>query len=115
MGAEGALPPKQHKRKQSMTEQVPGSEPGTKRRRAGMAPATTTENPAAVPASMHPPQGTAAKGVSRQLDHGPNEAIASGSASNVPSSETGSTPATRPTVHVCGYCEKRFRSPGKLA
>ena len=110
MGAEGALPPKQHKRKQSMTEQVPGSEPGTKRSRAGKAPASTV-----VPASMHPPPGTAAKRVSRQLDHGPNEAIASGSASNVPSSETGSTPATRPTVHVCGYCEKRFRSPGKLA
>ena len=39
MGAEGALPPKQVKRKRSLTEQVPGSEPGTKRV-AGKPPAT---------------------------------------------------------------------------
>ena len=114
MGAEGTLPPKQHKRKRSLAEQVPGSEPGMKRSRAGKDHAATTEN-AAVPASMHPPPGTAAKRVSRQLDHGPNDAVASSSASNVPSGEVYSTPATGPTAHVCRHCEKRFRSPGKLA
>jgi hypothetical protein len=31
-----------------------------------------------------------------------------------PSSAAGSTPAiTGPMVHVCGHCQKRFRSPGK--
>ena len=123
MGAEDTLPPKQHKRTRSLAEQVPGSEPGTKRSRAGKAPATiiistVTEN-AAVPASMHPAPGTATKRVSRQSDHGPNDAIASSSASDVPFGEADSTSAPGPTVvftvHVCGQCEKRFRSPGKLA
>ena len=70
---------------------------------------------------MHPAPGTAAKRVSRQSDHGPNDAIASSSASDVPFGEAraDSTSAPGPTVvftvHVCGQCEKRFRSPGKLA
>ena len=46
---------------------------------------------------------------------GPDDATASSSTSDVPSGEADSTPTAGVTVHVCGYCEKRSHSPGKLA
>ena len=118
MSAEGKSSPKPHARKRSLDE--PG-EPRAKRR-AGNA-AVAPGNTAAV--SMHPPRprpgtGTAAKRVSRRLDDGPPDAIASSSAPDVRSSAAGPTKPTPSAtagavVHVCGHCQKRFRSPGKLA
>ena len=112
MHAEGKSPSKQRTRKRSLAE--PG-EPRAKRR-AGNA-AISAEN-TVVAASVHPtpPGTTAAKRVSRQLDDGPPDGIASSSASDVASSTAGLTPATPGAMmHFCGQCQKRFRSPGKLA
>ena len=75
--------------------------------------AVDAENAAvAAAASMHPPP--------RQLtlDGGPlvPDATASSSASDVSSSVAGSTLATPGAmVHFCGHCQKRFRSPARLA
>ena len=58
----------------------------------------------AVAVSVHPP---------RQLE---GDTTASSSASDVPSSTAKSIPATpRATTHVCSHCQKRFRSPDRLA
>ena len=44
------------------------------------------------------------------------DTTASSSASDVPSSAAGSTLATPGAmVHFCGHCQKRFRSPARLA
>ena len=96
MEAEGKSPPKRHTRKRSSTEP---QEPRAKRRPAGTA-AVAAENTTV--ASTHPP---------RQLDDG----IASGSVSDGQSSTAGATSAAAVMVHFCGHCQKRFRSPGKLA
>ena len=106
MEAEGESPPRQHMRKRSLYEP---REPRAKRRAVNAAVAA--EN-AAVAVSMHPPP--------RQLplDGGPlmPDATASSSASDVSSSAAGSTLATSgATVHFCGHCQKRFRSPARLA
>ena len=106
MEADSKSPPKQHTRKRSVPEQ---HEPRAKRR-AGNVAAAASDN-TAVAVSMHYPP--------RQLDDGPlfgHDGIASSSASDGPCSAVGSTPAiTGAMVHVCGHCQKRFRSPGKLA
>ena len=116
MSAEGKSSPKPHARKRSLDE--PG-EPWAKRR-AGNA-AVAPENAAAVsnPPRPRPGTGTAAKRVSRRLDDGPPDAIASSSASDVRSSAADPTKPTPSAtagavVHVCGHCQKLFRSPGKL-
>ena len=106
MEAEGESPPRQHTRKRSLHEP---RQPRAKRRAVNAAVAA--EN-AAVAVSMHPPP--------RQLtlDGGPlmPDATASSSASDVPSSAAGSTLATPGAmVHFCGHCQKRFRSPARLA
>ena len=110
MGAEGKS--RQHPRKRPLAE--PAEPQAT--RRAGDVTAVATES-TAVSVSVHPPP--AAKRVSRrQLDDGQRlpDAVASSSATDVPSSAVGSTPAIAAAmVHVCGHCQKRFRSPGKLA
>ena len=101
MGAENKSPPKQHTRKRSLFE--PG-QPRAKRKAGNAAAATTTE-PNAVAVSMH---STA----TRQLNNG----IASSIASDRQSSAAGSPPAIpSPMVHLCGHCQKRLRSPAKLA
>ena len=109
MDAEGKSPPR---------PVAEPEEPRPRRRARNAAVPTETEN-AAVTVSMHPvaPLGTAAwRSVSGQLDHGPPDAIASSSASDVPSDAVGSTAAAPGAmVHVCVHCQKRFRSPGKLA
>ena len=100
---------KQHTRKRSLS----GPQEPREKRRAGNAAAT--EN-AVVAVSVHPPPGTAAWRVSRQLGDGQPDGIASSSASDVMSSAAGPAPAiSAAMVHVCGHCQKRFRSPGKLA
>ena len=52
---------------------------------------------------VHPP---------RQLE---GDATASIASSDGPSSAAGTTAMTAAMVHVCGHCQKRFRSPSKLA
>ena len=47
----------------------------------------------------------------RAGDDGPNDAVASSSAPDAPPD----APLVASRKHVCGYCEKRFLSPGKLA
>ena len=106
MGAEAKSPPKQH------THQRPVSEPHEPRpkRRAGNVAAVAIETTTAVGASMHHPP--------RQLDEVSllPDGIASSSASDVPSSTAASIPATpRATTHICRHCQKRFRSPDRLA
>ena len=97
-------PPGQHTRKRPLH----GPREPRAKRRAGNVAAVAAEN-AAVAVSMHPP---------RQLDGGPlmPDAIASSSASGGPSSAAESTTAiSGARVHVCGHCQKRFRSPTTLA
>ena len=108
MEAEGESPPRQHTRKRSLHEP---RQPVPRAKRRAVNAAVAAEN-AAVAVSMHPPP--------RQLtlDGGPlmPDATASSTASDVPSSAAGSTLATpRATVHFCGHCQKRFRSPARLA
>ena len=94
MGAEGKSA-MQHTRKRPLAE--PG-EPWAKRRPGNAATATESTG---VAVSMHKPR-------SRQLDDG--------IASDRRSSAAGSTPSTHGVlVHFCGHCQKRFRSPAKLA
>ena len=88
-------PPKQHTRKRSLAD--PGK-PRAERRVATAAVATDTT---AVTVSIQQP---------RQLADG----IASSSASDMPSSAVGSTPPGV-MLYFCGQCQKRFRSPAKLA
>ena len=117
MSAEGKSSPKPHARKRSLDELG-----GPRAKRSAGNAAVAPENTAAV--SMHPPRprpgGTAAKRVSRRLDDGPPDATASSSASDVRSSAAGPTKPTPSAtagagVQVCGHCQKRFRSHGKLA
>ena len=62
------------------------------------------------------PTNTATSGSQQTLlDDGPAYATASSSGFDLPPGKTGSTSETRPTVHVCGQCDKRFWSPAKLA
>ena len=85
----------QHTRKRPLAE--PG-EPRAKRRPGNAAAATASTG---VAVSLHQPR-------SRQLDDG--------IASDRRSCAAGSTPATHGVlVHLCGHCQKRFRSPAKLA
>ena len=92
MEAESKSPPTQHTRKRSLAE--PG-ESCAKRRPGNTAAATGNTS-----ASVHPPVRV------RQL----NDGIASdGQAAGL----TSATPGV--LVHFCGHCQKRFRSPGKLA
>ena len=107
MESEGKSPPnpKQHTRKRSLPE---AGGPRTRRKTgnaAAVAIATESEIAAiAIAVSMPSPQ----------LDDGIG--IASSSASDVPSTAAVSTSATpRAMVHFCGHCQKRFRSPAKLA
>ena len=88
-------PPKQHTRKRSLAD--PGK-PRAERRVATAAVATDTT---AVTVSIQKP---------RQLADG----IASSSAADMPSSAVGSTPPGA-MLYFCGQCQKRFRSPAKLA
>ena len=98
MEAEGKSPPEQHMRRLSLPEPRE-SQPKLS---AGNA-AVATEN-TAVAVSVHPP---------RQLE---GDATASSSAPDVPSSAAGSTLAIPGAmVHFCGHCQKRFRSPARLA
>ena len=100
MEAEGKSLPKRQTRKRSLLEP---QEPRAKRRPAGTAAVAAENTAAAVAVSTHPP---------RQLDDG----ITSGSALDGQSSTAGLTSASAEgTVHLCGHCQKRFRSPGKLA
>ena len=99
MGANDKSPPMRHMRKRSLTEP---RRPRTKRR-AGNAAAVASEN-TVVAVSMHPPPG--------RLDDG----IASSSASyRLQPGTSGSSATPVVVVHFCGHCQKRFRSPGKLA
>ena len=109
MGAESTLPPKQRKHKRSLAEL---GEPMVKR-----GPGNATTEPTNTATFSVMARRPAAKRVSRrQLDDGPIDAIASSSAPDGPASAAGATPATSAaTAHVCGHCQKRFRSPGKLA
>ena len=92
MEAESKSPPTQHTRKRSLAE--PG-EPRAKRRPGNTAAATENTT-----ISVHPPVRM------RQLNDGiASDGQAAGS--------TSATPAVM--VHFCGHCQKRFRSPGKLA
>ena len=106
MEAEGESPPRQHTRKRSLHE------PRQPRARWRAVNAAVAVENAADDISMHPPPRQLA------LDGGPRvpDATASSSASDVPSSAVGSTLATPgPMVHFCGHCQKRFRSPARLA
>ena len=111
MGAEGKLPPKQRKRKRSPAEpEAPGLAPRGKTGKTAPGKAASdlgTRNTTQLsPVRL----GTAAKRLA-----GPDSgATASSGASDVSSGEVGSSPAAPgSTVHVGGYCEKRF-GPGKL-
>ena len=98
MEAEGKSPPEQHMRRLSLPE----PRESRAKRSAGNA-AVATEN-TAVAVFVHPP---------RQLE---GDATASSSASDVPCSTTCSIPAMPgAAMHFCGHCQKRFRSPARLA
>ena len=88
-------PPKQHTRKRSLAD------PGKLRAERRVATAAVATDTTAVTVSIQPP---------RQLADG----IASSSASDMPSSAVGSTPPGV-MLYFCGQCQKRFRSPAKLA
>ena len=106
MDAKDKSPPKQHARKRSVPEP---REPRAKRRAGNAATVADVALNVNATGSVHPPFDPP-----RQLDDG----IASSRESDIdaPYSMPGSTPAT-PVVamHFCGHCQKRFRSPGKLA
>ena len=92
MEAKGKSPSMQQMRKRSLAE--PG-EPHAKRRPSNSAAAAGNAS-----VSVHPPVRV------RQLNDGTaSDGQAVGS--------TSATPAV--LVHFCGHCQKRFRSPGKLA
>ena len=96
MEAESKSPPKQRTLKRSLAEP---SEPRAKRRPANTAAAAGNASVSET-VSVHPPVRM------RQLNDGiASDGQAAGS--------TSATPAV--TVHFCGHCQKRFRSPGKLA
>ena len=106
MGGEGALSPAHLKRKRSPTEPgASGSELGTKRR------ATSDPNKEC---------GKKMPQTNFDIYHtGPSDALSdtftSGSTFDEASGEAALTPASGTGQLACVYCEKRFRSPGKLA
>ena len=109
MGAEG----KQRKRKRSVAEP---RAPGADLRAKGRPGKDVATEPSTQHTAIVIPRRLAAKRVSRQSDDGPHDGTASSSAcSVVPSGEADLALATGAAVHVCGHCERRFRSPGKLA